>query len=98
MIDGRYTRRGIFTGVLALGLAAVVSPLLAACASSTPSATTTPNVPATPAAASTSSAPAATSAPTSNGPVRVVVDGYGFMLKDVNMALFATKYNGTQNK
>ena len=101
MFDSTYTRKGFLKGLAAVGLGAVAGQFLAACGSSSPAAPAAPAA-SSPASSSSpaasSSKPAATAAPVSSGPIRVVVSGPGFMLKDVNLALFATKYNGTQNK
>jgi len=96
MFDGKSTRKGFLKGLAAVGFGAVAGQFLAACGSGTPAAPTA--APTTGGAAATGSKPAATAAPAGSGPIRVVVSGYGFMLKDVNLALFATTYNGTQNR
>lgn len=106
MFDGTYTRKRFLKGLAVVGAGLVTGQLLAACGSTSPAASSTSSAASTSSSASSGSSataasgskPAATAAPASTGPIRVIVSGPGFMLKDVNLALFATKYNATQDR
>lgn len=92
------TRKSFLRTATFGGVGLVASQLLAACASSAPTPPTPTAATSGASSGSTTTKPAATAAPSSNGPIRVTISGYGFMLKDVEFALFATKYNSIQNR
>jgi ABC-type glycerol-3-phosphate transport system substrate-binding protein len=102
-LSGKHTRKGFLKGMATLGLGLAAGEGLAACGAPTAQAPSTPQVverevtrvvPGTPQVIEK----VATVQVAAKGPTRVIIAGYGFMLNEVRMAYFSTKYNGEQDK